>query len=79
LNDQSARIIPIVLGILGYTYRCSAFFSAEFSPKANTVGLFDGKLYAQRPWLPFLVDLLRRFLVTILFRSGREHQPPSQL
>jgi hypothetical protein len=41
--------------------RCSAFFSAESSPKVNTVGLFDGKLYAQRPWLPFLVDLLRHF------------------
>jgi len=49
--------------------RCSAFLC----------GIFDGKLYTQRPWLPSLVDLLRHFWVAILFRTGREHHPPSQL
>jgi SSS family transporter len=108
----NVRIIPIVLGIYGYTYgSVLGIFLAGMLTKSrgnnrgniiamiigfivvailsglpnNIAGLFGGKLYAQPNWLPVMefpwwifFGTIVTFSVAVLFRSGREHLPPSE-
>ena len=109
----NVRIIPIVLGIYGYTYgSVLGIFLAGMLTKSrgnnlgNVVamivgfivvailsglpnkiaGLFGSKLYAQPNWLPVMefpwwicFGTIVTFSVAILFRTGREHHPPSEI
>jgi len=106
------RIIPIVLGIFGYTYGsllgvflCGMFTKRRGNDLGNILamiigfivvailsglpnkfaGLFGGKLYAQPSWLPVMefpwwicFGTIVTFSVAVLFRTGREHHPPSE-
>src|SRR3954454_23480963 len=106
------RIIPIVLGIFGYTYGSllGVFLCGMFTRRRgndfgniiamitgfivvailsglpnNIAGLLGGKLYTQPSWLPLMefpwwicFGTIATFSVAILFRSSREHHPPSQ-
>jgi Na+/proline symporter len=105
------RIIPIVLGIFGYTYGSllGVFLCGIFTRRRgndfgnilamiigfvvvailsglpnNVAGLFGGRVYTQPAWLPVMefpwwicFGTIVTFFVAILFRTGREHQPPS--
>jgi hypothetical protein len=52
LNDQSARIIRIALGILGYIYRSLlGVFSAEFSPAFSTASSIRSGLGFHLWWI----------------------------
>jgi len=104
------RIIPIVLGIYGYTYgSVLGIFLAGMLTKTrgsnrgnilamiigfivvailsglpnSIAGFFGAKLYPQPSWLPVMefpwwicFGTIVTFSVAILFRTGREHQPP---
>src|SRR5947207_249197 len=106
----NVRIIPIVLGIYGYTYgSVLGIFLAGMLTKTrgndrgnfiamiagfivvtilsglpnNIAGIFGTKLYHQPDWLPVMefpwwicFGSIVTFSVAILFRTGREHQPP---
>src|SRR5438067_8501367 len=108
----NVRIIPIVIGIYGYTYGsllgvflCGMFTKRRGNDLGNIVamiigfvvvailsglpnniaGLFGGKLYMQPGWLPVMefpwwicFGTIVTFSVAIVFRSGREHHPPSE-
>src|SRR5215472_9864543 len=108
----NVRIIPIVLGIYGYTYgSVLGIFLAGMLTRSRgnnpgnlvamivgfivvailsglpnkIAGLFGGKLYTQPAWLPVMefpwwicFGTIVTFCVAILFRSGREHLPPSE-
>ncbi|HXX41918.1 MAG TPA: sodium:solute symporter [Chthoniobacterales bacterium] len=107
----NVRIIPIVLGIYGYTYgsvlgiflagmltksRGSNFGNvlamiigfivvAVLSGLPNSIaGLFGTSIYPQPAWLPVMefpwwicFGTIVTFSVAILFRTGREHHPPT--
>src|SRR5437868_9885422 len=107
----NVRIIPIVLGIYGYTYgSVLGIFLAGMLTKSrgnnfgnvlamiigfivvavlsglpnNIAALFGTKLYQQPDWLPVMefpwwicFGTIVTFSVAILFRTGREHQPPA--
>ncbi len=106
----SIRIIPIVLGIFGYTYGSllGVFFAGMLTKRrGNDFGnilamilgfivvsilsglpnavakMFGTQLYTQPGWLPVMefpwwicFGTIVTFSVAILFRTGREHQPP---
>jgi solute:Na+ symporter, SSS family len=106
----NVRIIPIVLGIYGYTYgSVLGIFLAGMLTKSrgnnfgniiamiigfivvailsglpnNIASLFGTKVYQQPDWLPVMefpwwicFGTIVTFCVAILFRTGREHQPP---
>ena len=108
----NVRIIPIVLGIFGYTYGsllgvflCGMFTKRRGNDLGNILamiigfivvailsglpnkfaGLFGGKLYTQPSWLPVMefpwwicFGTIVTFSVAVLFRTGREHHPPSE-
>ena len=108
----NVRIIPIVLGIFGYTYGsllgvflCGMFTKRRGNDLGNIIamiigfivvailsglpnkfaGLFGGKLYTQPSWLPVMefpwwicFGTIVTFFVAVLFRTGREHHPPSE-
>src|SRR5438874_5746482 len=105
------RIIPIVLGIFGYTYGsllgvflCGTFTKQRGNNTGNIIAMIIGfivvavvsglpnniahifgtRLYEQPPWLPLMefpwwicFGTIVTFFVAILFRTGREHQPPT--
>jgi len=105
------RIIPIVLGIFGYTYGsllgvflCGIFTKQRGNDAGNIVAMIIGfvvvagvsglpnniahifgtKFYEQPPWLPLMefpwwicCCTIVIFLMAILFRTGRQHQPPA--
>jgi SSS family transporter len=105
------RIIPIVLGIYGYTYGSvlGVFLAGMLTKRrgnnfGNIIAMFAGftvvsfisglpnaiakifgaKLYEQPSWLPVMefpwwicFGSIVTFLVAILFRTGREHPPPT--
>ena len=106
----NVRIIPIVLGIYGYTYgSVLGIFLAGMLTKArgndrgnfiamiagfivvtilsglpnNIAGIFGTKIYHQPDWLPVMefpwwicFGSIVTFSVAVLFRTGREYQPP---
>ena len=108
----NVRIIPIVLGIFGYTYGsllgvflCGMFTKWRGNDLGNIIamiigfivvailsglpnkitGVFGGKLYTQPSWLPVMefpwwicFGTIITFSVAIVFRTGREHRPPSE-
>src|SRR5712671_3164924 len=108
----NVRIIPIVLGIFGYTYGsllgvflCGMFTKRRGNDLGNIIamivgfivvmilsglpnkiaGLLGGKLYTQPSWLPVMefpwwicFGTIVTFSVAIVFRTGREHHPPSE-
>jgi solute:Na+ symporter, SSS family len=107
----NVRIIPIALGIFGYTYGsllgvflCGMFTKRRGSNRGNITAMIIGfivvailsglpngiasifgtQFYTQPNWLPVLVfpwwicfGTIVTFFVAILFRTGREHHPPS--
>ena len=107
----NVRIIPIVLGIYGYTYgSVLGIFLAGMLTKSrghdygnliamvagfvvvclisglpNAIArIFGAKLYDQPNWLPVMefpwwicFGSIVTFFVAILFRTGREHHPPT--
>jgi SSS family transporter len=107
------RIIPIVLGIYGYTYgSVLGIFLAGMLTKSRgndfgniiamvvgfvvvailsglpnkIAGIFGNKLYTQPVWLPVMefpwwicFGTIVTFIIAILFRTGREHQPPGAI
>jgi Na+/proline symporter len=104
------RIIPIVLGIFGYTYGsllgvflCGMFTRRRGSNAGNITAMVAGfvvvaflsglpnalarifgtQLYHQPTWLPVMefpwwicFGTIVTFSVAVLFRTGKEHQPP---
>src|SRR5438874_2484037 len=108
----NVRIIPIVLGIYGYTYGsvlgiflAGMLTKSRGSDRGNMIamilgfivvtilsglpnkiaGLFGGKLYTQPSWLPVMefpwwicFGTIVTFSVAVVFRTGREHHPPSE-
>src|SRR5881398_3573861 len=106
----NVRIIPIVIGIYGYTYgSVLGIFLAGMLTKTrgndrgnfiamiagfivvtilsglpnNIAGIFGTKLYHQPDWLPVMefpwwicFGSIVTFSVAVLFRTGREYQPP---
>src|SRR6266478_4194739 len=108
----NVRIIPIVLGIFGYTYGsllgvflCGMLTKRRGSNFGNVIamiigfivvvilsglpnnvaGLFGKVVYQQPSWLPVMefpwwicFGTIVTFSVAIVFRSGREHHPPSE-
>jgi solute:Na+ symporter, SSS family len=107
----NVRIIPIVLGIFGYTYGSllGVFFAGMLTrtrgnDRGNIIAMISGfvvvailsglpnkiaalvgtKLYEQPSWLPVMefpwwicFGTIVTFSVAILFRTGREHHPPT--
>src|SRR5213595_3685285 len=106
----NVRIIPIVLGIYGYTYgSVLGIFLAGMLTRSrgnnfgnilamiagfivvtilsglpnNIAGIFGTKIYHQPDWLPVMefpwwicFGSIVTFSVAVLFRTGREYQPP---
>src|SRR5437762_6769381 len=106
----NVRIIPIVLGIYGYTYgSVLGIFLTGMLTKTrgnnrgnfiamiagfivvtilsglpnNIAGIFGTKIYHQPDWLPVMefpwwicFGSIVTFSVAVLFRTGREYQPP---
>src|SRR3954447_9566572 len=109
----NVRIIPIVLGIFGYTYGSllGVFLCGMFTKRrGNNLGnilaiilgfvcvallsglpngiakIFHTKFYEQPDWLPLMefpwwifFGTIVTFFIAILFRTGREHHPPSAM
>ncbi|HEU0274240.1 MAG TPA: sodium:solute symporter [Candidatus Udaeobacter sp.] len=107
----NVRIIPIVLGIYGYTYgSVLGIFLAGMLTKSRgndfgniiamvvgfvvvailsglpnkIAGIFGSKVYTQPTWLPVMefpwwicFGTIVTFFIAILFRTGRDHQPPA--
>jgi solute:Na+ symporter, SSS family len=109
----NVRIIPIVLGIFGYTYGsllgvflCGIFTKRRGNDRGNIVamiigfivvailsglpnniaGIFGGRVYTQPTWLPVMkfpwwicFGTIVTFTVAVLFKTGREHRPTSEI
>ena len=77
-GNDSGNILAMIIGFI---------VVAILSGLPNKIaGMFGGKLYTQPSWLPVMefpwwifFGTLVTFSVAVLFRTGREHHPPTRM